>query len=82
MRAAVKTAVEKEHGGELQAMAAVAVGVDVELRDILEDARHRGDLFAARGRTTVPVLRCTAGDKDRWMPESRDIIAHLEQRFG
>jgi glutaredoxin len=58
------------------------LGVDVELRDIWDGTQHRNDLTEARGRTTVPVLRCTAGEKDRWMPESRDIIAHLQARFA
>jgi len=58
------------------------LGVDVELRDIHADPRHRDDLVAARGRATVPVLRCTGPSGDRWMPESRDIVAYLRQRFG
>lgn len=58
------------------------LGVDIELRDIMENPRYREELIAARGRATVPVLRCTADGKDRWMPESRDIIAYLEKRFG
>lgn len=58
------------------------LGVEIELRDIWAEPKHRDDLVAARGRATVPVLRCTAGDVDRWMPESRDIIAYLKKRFG
>ncbi|MEM1417317.1 MAG: glutathione S-transferase N-terminal domain-containing protein [Myxococcota bacterium] len=56
--------------------------IDVELRDIWQDPQHRADLQEARGRTTVPVLRCQSGDVDRWMPESLDIIAYLRQRFA
>lgn len=58
------------------------LNVEVELRDIWRDPQHRTDLINARGRATVPVLRCMSGDVDRWMPESRDIIAYLERRFG
>jgi glutaredoxin len=59
------------------------LGIQVELRDILKVPRHREELVAARGRQTVPVLRCTdARGHDRWMPESRDIVAYLERRFG
>ncbi len=58
------------------------LGIEVELRDIHASDQHFEDLVAARGRPTVPVLRCTAGDVDRWMPESRDIVAYLERRFG
>lgn len=57
--------------------------VNVELRDILSDRRHRGDLVDARGRATVPVLRITTPDgNDRWMPESRDIMSYLEKTYG
>jgi glutaredoxin len=58
------------------------LGIHVELRDILKDTRYLDELVAARGRQTVPVLRCTATGHDRWMPESRDIVAYLERRFG
>lgn len=59
-----------------------ALGVDIELRDVWREPRHREDLVAARGRATVPVLRCTTATVDRWMPESRDIVAYLQSRFG
>ena len=59
------------------------LGIDVELRDIFADAMHRDDLVAARGRTTVPVLRITTADgEDRWMPESSDIVNYLQQTYG
>ncbi|WP_421725386.1 glutaredoxin family protein [Bauldia sp.] len=56
--------------------------VDIELRDIYADRDHRDALIAARGRGTVPVLRITSGDEDRWMPESRDIIRYLQETYG
>ena len=57
--------------------------VDVDLRDVSADPRHRKDLIAARGRATVPVLRITAPDgTERWMPESRDIARFLRETFG
>ena len=58
------------------------LGIEVELRDILESPEHRKALVDARARATVPVLRCTSPEKDRWMPESRDIIRYLRTRFG
>ena len=58
------------------------LGIDIELRDVWRVPAHRDDLVEARGRATVPVLRCTAGDVDRWMPESRDIVAYVRARFG
>jgi glutaredoxin len=58
-------------------------GVDVELRDIFQDAQYRDDLVNVRGRATVPVLRITSSDgEDRWMPESRDIVSYLQETYG
>jgi hypothetical protein len=60
-----------------------ALDVDVEPRNILIDPQHRSDLVDARGRATVPVLRITSPDgEDRWMPESRDIMAYLQKTYG
>jgi glutaredoxin 2 len=58
------------------------LGVDVELRNIHLDSRHRTDLVAARGRATVPVLRITSANEDRWMPESRDIVQWLRKHYA
>ncbi|MCH9682336.1 MAG: glutathione S-transferase N-terminal domain-containing protein [Deltaproteobacteria bacterium] len=58
------------------------LGIEIPQIDIYEDPDARAELIAARGRGTVPVLRCISGDIDRWMPESRDIIRYLEERFG
>ncbi len=55
------------------------LGIEVEERNIFHDQRHMRALVAARGRRTVPVLRI---GEDRWMGESRDIIAYLYERFG
>ena len=58
------------------------LGIDVELRDIFLDESTRDELIAERGRATVPVLRITSPDGDeRWMPESADIIAYLEELY-
>ena len=57
------------------------LGMSVELRDITQDPKWREELLAARGRGTVPVLRCESADGSvRWMPESRDIIKYLRKR--
>lgn len=58
------------------------LGVEIDSRDVGRDPEARAALFAARGRTTVPVLRIAGADGDTWMPESADIIAYLRQRFG
>ena len=59
------------------------LGVDVELRDIFENAQYRDELIRARGRATVPVLRISSPNgEERWMPESRDIVSYLEKTVG
>ena len=55
-------------------------GAEVALRHVWDDPQHRADLQAARGRTTVPVLRISGNDGDRWMPESADIVRYLRER--
>ena len=55
----------------------------VELRDTLVDPAHRDAVVDAMGRGTVPVLRIDEEDgTTRWMPESKDIIEFLYERFG
>lgn len=54
----------------------------IELRDVLREPSRREELFEARGRGTVPVLRIESDEGVRWMGESRDIIAWLKERFG
>ncbi len=59
------------------------LGVEVQIRDTLEDDKSADELFAATGRHTVPVLRIEQPDGSiRWMPESADIIDYLRARFG
>lgn len=54
------------------------LGLEVEIRDITTNRDDLEDLYRARQRTTVPVLRITSEEDDRWMPESRDIVAYLQ----
>jgi len=64
-------------------MAVDELGIDLELRDTLVDSESAQELLAATGRRTVPVLRIEEPDGSvRWMPESADIVAYLEERFG
>jgi glutaredoxin len=59
------------------------LGIDVELRNIFERSEYRNELVEVRGRATVPVLRITSpGGEDRWMPESRDIVAYLQETYS
>ncbi len=63
--------------------AIAALGIEVELRSIIDSPENRDDLIAARGRATVPVLKITAPDgEERWMPESQDIIDYLQSTYG
>jgi glutathione S-transferase len=59
-----------------------ALDVEVELRNVRHDPSYLQELVEARGRGTVPVLRIRSPGGDQWMPESLDIVAYLEQRFG
>lgn len=59
------------------------LGLEIEIRDISENRDHLRELFAATGGQRVPCLRIEdeAGDP-RWLHESADIIAYLQERFG
>jgi len=59
------------------------LGLEIELRDTLASPEYARELVEATGRRTVPVLRVEEeGRSVRWMPESVDIVAYLEDRFG
>lgn len=57
-----------------------ALGVDVELRDINKEIKHREELEQGGGRIKVPCLRIEDKNEVRWMYESSEIIEHLQQR--
>lgn len=60
-----------------------ALGLDVPLRDTLQDPERRRELVEAMGRGTVPVLRIEdASGGVEWLPESSDILTYLNERFG
>ena len=54
------------------------LGVEIELRDTLEERRWREDLYERTGRTQVPCLLID----DEPMFESADIIAWLRANAG
>ena len=58
------------------------LGIQLEMRDVRMNSAHMSELQAARGRSTVPVLRIQDEGPERWMPESLDIVAYLEKRFA
>lgn len=60
-----------------------SLGLEIPLRNILQDDEHRQTLVAAMGRGTVPVLRIESDDGGvEWLPESADIVRYLVQEFG
>ena len=61
-----------------------ALGLDIELRNVMEDRTRYQELLTHGGRTTVPCLCIGKGDPAtaQWMYESADIIAYLVERYG
>ncbi|HOP15688.1 MAG TPA: glutaredoxin [Gammaproteobacteria bacterium] len=57
------------------------LGLNIELRDAQRDPKWRNQLLTEGGRLQTPCLRI-AGEsgEPRWLYESNDIIAYLEQR--
>ena len=56
------------------------LGLDIELRDARGDAQWRHELLSDGGRIQVPCLKIPQPDGGaRWLYESNDIIAYLEQ---
>ena len=58
------------------------LNVPVALHDAKRDPRAREQLLAGGGKVKVPCLRIEEAGGTRWMYESSDIIAYLEQRFA
>ena len=61
-----------------------ALGLDIELRNVMEERARYEELLTHGGRTTVPCL-CIGKDDPasaQWMYESADIVAYLVERFG
>jgi len=56
------------------------LGVDVELRDINKEIKHREELQQGGGRVKVPCLRIEDNNGVSWMYESGEIIEYLNQR--
>jgi glutathione S-transferase len=54
------------------------LGLDVEIHNVMADRNRLEELYKARNRTTVPVLKITSNDDVQWMPESRDIVQYLQ----
>ncbi|MEJ2479658.1 MAG: glutathione S-transferase N-terminal domain-containing protein [Acidihalobacter sp.] len=59
------------------------LSLPIELRDTQHDDARREELRQGGGELKVPCLRIAEADGDvRWMYESEDIIAYLQERFG
>lgn len=54
----------------------------IALHDVKRDPTAREHLLAGGGKVKVPCLRIEEAGGTRWMYESSDIIAYLEQRFA
>ena len=57
-----------------------ALRVDIEMRDINKDSQYREQLQQGGGQIKVPCLRIEDSNNVRWMYESDEIIAYLNQR--
>lgn len=57
------------------------LGLEVELRDVLETPAFRRELVDVRGRGTVPVLRIEDAAGTRWLGESEDIVRWLWRTY-
>jgi glutaredoxin len=58
------------------------LGLEISLCDIHQDPQNLRDLLDGTGRQTVPCLRIEEHGGQRWMHETRDIIAYLSERFA
>jgi glutaredoxin len=58
------------------------LNLPIALRDAQNDPEHREALLAGGGKVQVPCLRIMESGGDRWLYESREIIAYLERRFS
>lgn len=57
------------------------LNVNIELRDIGKNAEYRQTLQEQGGKVMVPCLRIKDGENVRWLYESNDIIAFLQQHL-
>lgn len=63
-------------------IALARLDVPIQRRNITTDAEARNELVANGGRQQVPCLRIDESTGARWLYESADIIAYLEEQFG
>lgn len=58
------------------------LNLSIESRDAKNNPQCRSELAESGGRIKVPCLRIEEKGEVKWMYESNDIIAYLQQRFG
>lgn len=59
------------------------LGLNIEIRDVLQQPSHRQELIRGGGRATVPCLRIDHADgRTEWMYESADIARWLRRHYG
>lgn len=58
------------------------LNLPIALLDAQNEPQHRAALAQEGGKIQVPCLRIEAGEDSRWLYESGNIIAYLEERFG
>lgn len=58
------------------------LNVPIALHDAKRDPQAREQLQTGGGKVKVPCLRIEEAGGTRWMYESGEIIAYLEQRFA
>ena len=51
----------------------------VELKNLSGNRDLRSELIKNGGKSQVPCLKITAGNKDEWLYESADIIRYLKK---
>lgn len=58
------------------------LNLPIALKDAKNNPEHRQRLLEEGGKIKVPCLRIEENGESRWMYESNDIIAYLEQRYA
>ncbi len=59
------------------------LGLKIRLKDAKRDCVAQEELLRGSGRVKVPCLKITQDDgSEKWMSESADIGAYLNQKFG
>jgi glutaredoxin len=57
------------------------LNLTIELRDAMNDERHRNDLLSGGGKIKTPCLRIADESGVTWLYESNDIISYLDETF-